>query len=188
MPSRATLRSLCLVSKFFNETFSQFLYSSIVFHDGNARILRDPELLGAFTSNTSLRFVKSLAFKLIEGSWAIGNHREVGRLVDAPGYGRMGDVRHWAGMYNDSIIKILSLTPHIFKFEYVLIWNIIHFLANILTDGRIGRYHSLSSKCWKKIALPCEMSRSCTPTWPGSHGLRGFTATGRATSMKRNPR
>ncbi|KAK2598708.1 hypothetical protein N8I77_012099 [Diaporthe amygdali] len=134
VPSRATLRSLCLVSKFFNETFSQFLYSSIVFHDGNARILRDPELLGAFTSNTSLRFVKSLAFKLIEGSWAIGNHREVGRLVDAPGYGRMGDVRHWAGMYNDSIIKILSLTPHIFKFEWEN-WPISQSLLEVLEEN-----------------------------------------------------
>lgn len=114
-----TLRNLCLVSKFFNETFSQFLYSSIVFHDGNAHVLRDPERLGAFTSNPNLVYTKSLTFKLIEGSWAIGNHREVGRLVDAPGYGRMGDVRHWAGTYNDSIVQILSLTPNIYKFEYV---------------------------------------------------------------------
>lgn len=118
-PSRATLRSLCLVSKFFNTTFSQFLYSSIVFHDGNAHILRDPDQLAAFTSNPNLIFTKSLAFRLIEGSWAIGNHREVGRLVDAPGYGRMGDVRHWAGTYNESVIKILSLTPNIYRFECV---------------------------------------------------------------------
>jgi hypothetical protein len=117
VPSRETLRNLCLVSKFFNEIFSQFLYSSIVFHDGNAHVLRDPEQLEKFTSNRNLVCCKCLSLKLIEGSWAIGNHREVGRLVDAPGYGRMGDIRHWAGRYNESVIKILSLTPNIYRFE-----------------------------------------------------------------------
>lgn len=80
-------------------------------------MLRDPEQLKNLTSNPNLVFCKSLSFKLIEGSWAIGNHREVGRLVDAPGYGRLGDIRHWAGKYNESIIKILTLTPHIYRFE-----------------------------------------------------------------------
>ncbi|KAG8160086.1 hypothetical protein KVR01_010723 [Diaporthe batatas] len=118
VPSRAALQSLCLVSKLFNQAFSQFLYSSIVFHDGNAHILRDPEELIKFTSNPNLIYCKSLVVKLIEGSWAIGNHREVGRLVDAPGYGRLGDIRHWAGRYNESIVKILSLTPNIYRFEW----------------------------------------------------------------------
>lgn len=133
LPSRATLRSLCLVSKFFNETFSQFLYSSIVFHDGNANVLRNPEQLNQFISNTNLIHCKSLSFKLIEGSWAVGNHREVGRLVDAPGYGRMGDIRHWAGRYSESIIKILSLTPNIYKFEWEN-WPISESVLEVLEE------------------------------------------------------
>ncbi|KUI70447.1 hypothetical protein VM1G_11725 [Cytospora mali] len=118
LPSRVALRNLCLVSKWFNHVFSQFLYSHIVFHDGNARMLRDPDLLSLLVANPRLNHTKALSFKLIEGSWAIGNHREVGRLVDAPGYGRMGDIRHWAGVYNDSITKITSLTPNLYHFDW----------------------------------------------------------------------
>lgn len=103
--------------KCWNQAFSHFLYAHILFHDGNAHILRDPELLSSFLSNPRVACAKALSFKLIEGSWAIGNHREVGRLVDAPGYGRMGDIRSWAGVYNDSLQKIASKTPSLVKFE-----------------------------------------------------------------------
>lgn len=86
-------------------------------HDGNSHILRDTELLGTLLSNPRVGHAKTLSFKLIEGSWAIGNHREVGRLVDAPGYGRLGDIRSWVGVYNDSVTRIVSRTPHLVRFE-----------------------------------------------------------------------
>lgn len=105
------------MSRWWNQTFSQFLYAHILFHDGNAHILRDPKLLDAFLSNPRIGRAKALSLNLIEGSWAIGNHREVGRLVDAPGYGRMGDIRSWAGLYNDSLQKIALRTPSLVKFE-----------------------------------------------------------------------
>lgn len=88
-----------------------------MFHDGNSHILRDSELLGTFLANPRMGHAKALSFKLIEGSWAIGNHREVGRLVDAPGYGRMGDIRSWAGVYNDSVTRIALRTPRLIRFE-----------------------------------------------------------------------
>lgn len=111
------MRSLCLVSRWWNHSFSPYLYSHVVFHDGNAHILRDPELLEIFVSNPRLAYAKALSFRLIEGSWAIGNHREVGRLADAPGYGRLGDIRCWAGVYNDSMQRIALKTPSIYRFE-----------------------------------------------------------------------
>lgn len=117
LPSRAALRALCLVSRWFNYVFSQFLYSHILFHDGNAHILRDPELLQVLITNPRVARVKVLSFRLIEGSWAIGNRREVGRLVDAPGYGWTGDTRHWAGVYNASITKLVLMAPNIYRFE-----------------------------------------------------------------------
>lgn len=55
----------------------------------------------------------------------------------------MGDIRHWAGTYNESIIEILALTPKIYRFEYVCTRNTEMFAINILADGRIGQYHSL---------------------------------------------
>lgn len=55
----------------------------------------------------------------------------------------MGDVRHWAGRYNESIIEILSLTPKIYRFEYVRTRNTKMFAVNTPADGRIGQYHSL---------------------------------------------
>lgn len=105
------------MSRWWNETFSPFLYAHILFHDGNAHILRDPELLNTFLSNPRVIRAKGLSFRLIEGSWAIGNSHEVGRLVDAPGYGRMGDIRAWAGVYNDSIQSIVTKTPDLIGFE-----------------------------------------------------------------------
>lgn len=97
--------------------FSPFLYSHLVFHDGNAHLLRDPEQLKLLVSNHRLTFAKALTFNLIEGSWAIGNAHEVGRLVDSPGYGRYGDIRHWAWTYNESILCILRCMPNIVSFK-----------------------------------------------------------------------
>lgn len=105
------------MSRWWNQLFSRFLYIHILFHDGNAQILRDPELLRTFLANPRVGHARALSFKLIEGSWAIGNHREVGRLTDAPGYGRMGDIRSWAGVYNDSVAQIALRTPHLIRFE-----------------------------------------------------------------------
>lgn len=79
-----------------------------MFHDGNAYILRSPELLQLLVVNPRLARTKALGFRLIEGSWAIGNHREVGRL---------GDIRHWAGVYNDSMTKIILETPSLYRFK-----------------------------------------------------------------------
>lgn len=105
------------MSRLWNQLFSRFLYNHILFHDGNSHILREPELLSTFLGNPRLVYAKALSFKLIEGSWAVGNHREVGRLTDAPGYGRMGDIRSWAGVYNEGVTRIASRTPHLVRFE-----------------------------------------------------------------------
>lgn len=132
--SRAAFRSLCLVSRWFNDVFSSVLYSHIVFHDGNAHILRSPELLHVLVTNPRLARTKALSFTLIEGSWAIGNHREVGRLVDAPGYGRLGDIRHWAGVYNDSVTRVISVTPSLYRFEWEN-WPISQTLLQTLEES-----------------------------------------------------
>lgn len=60
-----------------------------------------------------------MSFELIEGSWAIGNAHEVGRLVETPGYGRLGDMRRWAGVYNESIRQIVTHMPDLIRFELV---------------------------------------------------------------------
>ena len=105
------------MSKDFNAAFSPALYSHIVFHDGNAHTLRDPEHLKHLAANHRLRFTKALTLNLIEGSWAIGNTHEVGPLVDPPGYGRCGDIRRWAWTYNESILRILQHIPKLISFR-----------------------------------------------------------------------
>lgn len=108
------------MSRWWNQAFSQYLFSHIAFHDGNSHILRDPELLNVFISNPRLARTKVLSFRLIEGSWAISTPRALGRLVDPPCFGRagcLGDFRHWAGVYNDSMRKIALNTPALYRFE-----------------------------------------------------------------------
>ncbi|KAJ4397844.1 hypothetical protein N0V93_002081 [Gnomoniopsis smithogilvyi] len=167
IPSRADLRSLCLVSRRWNQTFSQFLYAHILFHDRNARVLRDPALLRTFLANPRVGCAKALSFKLIEGSWAISNHRELDRLTDAQEYGGFGDIQSCAGVYNDSIEKVVSKTPNLVKFEWEN-WPISQSLLKALEDSCSGLrdvrivYHNLA-----KFSSTESLSRNGTSTFDG---------------------
>lgn len=107
------------MSKSWNRAFSPFLYSHILFHNGNSHILRDPELLHIFISNPRLVHVKGISFIVGPDNYPGKTEAaEVFWLVDVPDYSRYHRPRdRWARVYNGSLQKVVLRTPNIYHFE-----------------------------------------------------------------------
>ncbi|PVH78978.1 hypothetical protein DL98DRAFT_572761 [Cadophora sp. DSE1049] len=98
--NRKLLLDLCLTSKSFNTTFTPFLYTELLFNEGNAYVLL--EKLDSLLANSALKHTKTLDFCIAPGRLQIEGQSD-GELCQA---------------LNEAIQAIVGKTPNLSKFSW----------------------------------------------------------------------